>query len=66
MMGKRSTRPSARFHVERDVLDLAERRTEFLMNPVPVNILPLRRLLACAYVQGMRDAAESLDEDEVA
>ena len=53
---------SKRFDVPHEFFDLATRRTEFLFAHATYGDMPLRRLLACAYAQGLADAGDALSE----
>lgn len=52
---------SQRYDVPWKLLDLAQRRTEFIFAHVTYGDIPLRRALACAYAQGLADAGEAND-----
>lgn len=49
-----------RWEVEPGVVDIARRRTQFLLHPSHQTTTPLQQLLANAYLQGMADAAEAI------
>jgi hypothetical protein len=43
------------------VIDLAQRRTEFLFHVMTYGDKPMKIVLASAYLQGMNDAVDALD-----
>lgn len=43
------------------MIDLAERRTEFLFRHIQYSPTPMRTILASAYIQGMNDMFNSLE-----
>ncbi len=48
------------FNVPPGVVDLARRRTEFLLNRIVNWDMPIKQALANSYVQGMNDAMDVL------
>jgi hypothetical protein len=50
-----------RFEVPRQFLDLARRRTEFLVHVMRLGKTPLHSVLAFAYLQGINDAVQAID-----
>jgi hypothetical protein len=53
---------SERIDVPYRFFDLAQRRTEFLFLHATYGDMPLRRVLACAYMQGLSDAGQALEK----
>lgn len=43
-------------------VDLAQRRTEFLFHVMTYGDLPMKLVLASAYLQGLGDAADALEK----
>lgn len=60
-MAPRSVPRSERVDLPAPFVNLAERRTEFLFNHMTYGDLPVRRVLASAYLQGMSDCVDALD-----
>jgi hypothetical protein len=64
-MAPRHKSRSRRINLPEPFVDLAKRRTEFLFDHAMYGDMPMRLLLACAYLQGMSDAAEALDAKDI-
>lgn len=59
-MAPRSVPRSERYDLPAEFIDLAERRTGFLFPHIETN-MNLRMALACAWLQGARDAAQAIE-----
>src|SRR5258708_634648 len=60
-MAPRPAPRSERVDLPYPFVDLAQRRTEFLFRHMTYGDMPMRMVLASAYVQGMSDAVDALD-----
>lgn len=48
--------------VTREMVKMAEDRTDFLREPHPIAVMPLKALLANAWLQGVIDAGEAMED----
>jgi hypothetical protein len=61
-MSPRPQPRSERYDVPEPFIDLARRRTEFLFRHMTYGDMPMRHILASAYLQGMNDCVEAMDK----
>jgi len=59
-MAPRTVVRSERYDVPQQFIDLATRRTEFLFRHIQFGDMPMRHVIASAYLQGMSDCADAL------
>jgi hypothetical protein len=52
---------SERYDVPQQFIELAERRMEFLFRHIQYGDMPMRHVIASAYLQGMSDCADALE-----
>lgn len=60
-MAPRAVVRSERYDVPQPFIDLAQRRTEFLFRHIQFGDMPMRHVIASAYLQGMSDCADALE-----
>lgn len=60
-MAPKSVPRSERYDVPQQFIELAQRRTEFLFRHMTYGDMPMRHILASAYLQGMNDCVEAMD-----
>lgn len=52
---------SERYDVPQPFIELAQRRTEFLFRHIQFGDMPMRHVIASAYLQGMSDCADAME-----
>jgi hypothetical protein len=52
---------SERYDIPQQFVDLAMRRTEFLFRHIQFGDMPMKYVIASAYLQGMSDCADALE-----
>jgi hypothetical protein len=60
-MAPRTVVRSERYDVPQQFIELAQRRTEFLFRHIQFGDMPMRNVIASAYLQGMSDCADALE-----
>lgn len=60
-MAPRAIARSERYDVPQEFHDLATRRTEFLFRHIQFGDMPMKNVIASAYLQGMNDCVEALE-----
>lgn len=61
-MAPRTVVRSERYDVPQQFVELAQRRTEFLFRHIQFGDMPMRHVIASAYLQGISDAIEAKRE----
>jgi hypothetical protein len=60
-MAPRKVVRSERYDVPQQFIELAQRRTEFLFRHIQYGDMPMRHVIASAYLQGMSDCTDALE-----